>query len=155
MSARNAWFIHVQRIAPLASPTTAWKILKPRRRVTARLALLISPSTAALLPGPQRGDRLHAAAVLVAERKPVEQIFDRDEAGALEVGGLARADALQELERAWRGSHLGVRDARAHCLLNDDGLALADIDLPDARRQRERIVEADALGMLGACASSS
>ena len=72
---------------------------KPRRRVTARLALLISPSTAALLPGPQRGDRLHAAAVLVAERQPVEQIFDGDEAGALEVGGLARTDAFQELER--------------------------------------------------------
>ena len=51
MSVRNAWFIQVQRIAPLVSPTTAWKILKPRRLVTARWALLISPSTAARIPG--------------------------------------------------------------------------------------------------------
>ncbi len=51
MSEKNAWFIQVQRIAPLASPTTALKILKPRRRVTERAALLMSPSTAALVPG--------------------------------------------------------------------------------------------------------
>ena len=47
----------------------------------------------------QRGDRLHPAAVFVAERQPIEEIFDGDEAGALEVRGLARADAFQELER--------------------------------------------------------
>ena len=47
----TAWFIHVQRMAPLASPTTALKILKPRRRVIARRALLISPRTAAFAPG--------------------------------------------------------------------------------------------------------
>ena len=99
MSARNGWFIQVQRMAPLASPTTALKILKPRRRVTASRALLISPSTAAFAPGLQRGDRLHAAAVFVAERQTVEQVFDGDEAGALEVRGLPRTNAFQELER--------------------------------------------------------
>ena len=37
--------------APLVSPTTAWKILKPRRRVVARFVLLMCPITAARLPG--------------------------------------------------------------------------------------------------------
>ena len=100
MSARNGWFIHVQRIAPLASPTTALKILKPRRRVTARRALLISPSTAAFAPGSQRRDRLHPAAIFVAEWQAVEQVFDGDEAGTLEVRGFPRTDAFQELERS-------------------------------------------------------
>ena len=99
MSARNAWFIHVQRMAPLASPTTAWKILKPRRRVTARLRALDLAEHRRLVARTQRGDRLHPAAVLVAERQPIQQVFDGDEAGAFEVRGLARTDALQELER--------------------------------------------------------
>ena len=122
---------------------------------------MISPSTAALLPGPQRGDRLHAAAVLVAERQPVEQVFDGDEAGALEVRRLARTDAFQELERGveeielkaqWRDAavhnDLAVRRVtrarwqpfglRLRWLLNDDRLPLTDFDLPDVRRQRER-----------------
>jgi hypothetical protein len=42
---------------------------------------------------------LKAAAVLVAKRKAVEQVFDREEAGVLEIRGAARADAFQELER--------------------------------------------------------
>ena len=51
MSARYGWFIHEQRMPPLASPSTAWKMRKPRRRVVATCALLISPNTAALVPG--------------------------------------------------------------------------------------------------------
>jgi len=39
------------------------------------------------------------AAVLVTEWQPVQEIFDGDEPGALEIRGLARADAFQELER--------------------------------------------------------
>ncbi len=99
MSARNAWFIQVQRMAPLASPTTAWKIRKPRRRVSGDVGALDLAEDGRLRARAQRGDRLHAAAVLVAERQPVEQIFDGDEAGALEIRRLARADALQELQR--------------------------------------------------------
>ena len=114
MSARNAWFIHVQRMAPLASPTTAWKILKPRRRVIASVRALDLAEHRRLRARPQRGDRLHAAAVLVAERQPVEQIFDGDEAGALEIRGLARTDAFQELERSVeRIGHDGSGDVAA------------------------------------------
>jgi hypothetical protein len=40
------------------------------------------------------------AAIFVAERKPVEKIFDGDEAGPFEVRGLPRTDALEELERS-------------------------------------------------------
>ena len=47
----------------------------------------------------QRRDRLQAAAIFVAERKSVEQIFDGDQAGVLEIGGAARSDAFQELQR--------------------------------------------------------
>jgi len=39
-------------------------------------------------------------AVFVAEREAVEEIFDREEAGALQVRGLPRTHALQELERS-------------------------------------------------------
>ena len=55
--------------------------------------------------GPQRGDRLKRAAVLVAGREPVEQIFDRVEADALQIGGTSRADPLEELERRVERDH--------------------------------------------------
>ena len=51
------------------------------------------------LAGPQRRDRLHPGPVLVAEREPVKQIFDRDQPCAAKVAGPPRADAFQELER--------------------------------------------------------
>jgi hypothetical protein len=41
------------------------------------------------------------AAVLVAERKPVEQIFDGDEAGAFEVRGFPRTHTFEELKRCF------------------------------------------------------
>ena len=41
------------------------------------------------------------------------------------------------------------------CTALDDGLALADLDLPDLRGQRERIVEVDALRIARRCASST
>jgi len=40
------------------------------------------------------------AAILVAKWKAIEKIFDGDEAGAFEVRGSPRTDALQELERS-------------------------------------------------------
>jgi hypothetical protein len=39
-------------------------------------------------------------AILVAEWQAVEKIFDDEKAGALQVRGLPRTDALQELERS-------------------------------------------------------
>ena len=45
-------------------------------------------------------NRLHVAAILVAEWKPVEKVLDGDQAGAFEVRGFPRTDALQELERS-------------------------------------------------------
>jgi hypothetical protein len=47
----------------------------------------------------QRRDGLQVAAVLVAEGKPEQQVFDGVQAGAREIGGLAGADSLQELQR--------------------------------------------------------
>src|SRR5258707_2348695 len=37
--------------------------------------------------------------VLVADREPVQQILDGEEAGAREISGAARPDAFQELQR--------------------------------------------------------
>ena len=51
------------------------------------------------LAGPERGNRLKAAPVLVPERKPVEEVFDRMEADVGELGGPTGTDALQILER--------------------------------------------------------
>jgi hypothetical protein len=42
---------------------------------------------------------LHAAAVLVAERQPVQKILYEDESGAFEVRGFPRTYAFQKLER--------------------------------------------------------
>ncbi len=44
-------------------------------------------------------DRLQVAAVFVANGKTVQEIFEREEAGARQVGGATRTDALQKLER--------------------------------------------------------
>jgi hypothetical protein len=51
------------------------------------------------LTGFERNDGLKTAAIFVAERKTKQQIFDGEEAGLLQVGGLARPDALQILQR--------------------------------------------------------
>src|SRR5678815_915692 len=90
-----------------------------------------------LLAWPQRGDCLHAAAVLIAEWQAVKKILDRDEARALEIRGLTRADPLQELKR-------GDEHLIAHSL-HHDGLPRSDVDLLDARGQRERVVQPNAV----------
>jgi hypothetical protein len=51
------------------------------------------------LAGLQRRDRLEAAPVFVAKGKAIEQIFDREEAGVLEVGSAPRSNTLEELQR--------------------------------------------------------
>src|SRR5262249_23134461 len=60
----------------------------------------------------KRRDRLHVAAVLVAERKPVQQVFDGIEPRALEIGGLSRADAFEKMERGVEGFAQGSRRVR-------------------------------------------
>ena len=51
------------------------------------------------LTGFERRDRLQAAAIFVSDGKAIQEIFDRLEAGALEIGRAARSDALQILQR--------------------------------------------------------
>ena len=55
--------------------------------------------------GAQRGDWLHAAPVFIPERQSIEQVFNGDEPGALEIRGSPRADAFQELERGLEEIH--------------------------------------------------
>jgi hypothetical protein len=56
-----------------------------------------APRKSESLAGLQRANRLQAAAILVAERKPVQQIFDREQTDPLEIGRAARPDAFEEL----------------------------------------------------------
>ena len=60
------------------------------------------------LSGLERDDRLQAAAIFVADRKAIQQIFDGDEARVFEIGGTTRPDALEKLQG--RGEHVVV-----HC----------------------------------------
>ncbi len=53
----------------------------------------------ARVPGPQRGDGQHPAAIFVAQRKAEQQVFDGVETDAGEVGRALLAHPLQELER--------------------------------------------------------
>ena len=53
--------------------------------------------------GPQRRDGLERAAVLVADREPIEEVLDCVQADALEVGRAARPDAFEELQRRLKG----------------------------------------------------
>ncbi len=89
----------VARMAPLWSPTSASKTLNPGRRVARMPELRMRPDDERRTPGVNGGNRLKVAAVLVAERKSIQQVFERGEAGAREIGGAAGTDALQELER--------------------------------------------------------
>ena len=51
------------------------------------------------LAGAQRGDGLEVAAILVANRKAVEKVFDGVETDTFEIGGAPRADTFQVLQR--------------------------------------------------------
>ena len=103
------------------------------------------------LSRPERRNGPELTAVFVSDRKPVQQVLDGLEAGALEVGGATRADALQKLQR--RLEHRVVDGHRLDgcerpALLDDSGLPALDLNLADPGRQRERRVEADAGGIL-------
>jgi hypothetical protein len=51
----------------------------------------------------QRRDRLKTAAVFVAQRESIEEIFESDEAGMLKIGGAAGTDALEKLQGRRKG----------------------------------------------------
>ena len=121
-SLRNAWFGHTAWICPLV-------VLHERREQPearpARVREAGVQHVAADRRGharPQRDDRLHAAAILVAARKAKQQVFDGVEAGLLEIRGLARTDALQELQ-----GHL--QDVVCHQLLMDGRSGLASTSM--------------------------
>ena len=75
----------------------------------------------ARLSGLERCDGLEAAAVFVADRKPVQEIFDGVQPGVLEIGGAPRSDALQILQR--RREHLvgGVHNVKRRISLKRHG----------------------------------
>ncbi len=52
---------------------------------------------------PQRGDGLERAAIFVADRKSVEQVFDRVQADPLEIRRAPRTDPFEELQRRLKG----------------------------------------------------
>ena len=133
-------------MAPLESPSTIWKI-RTRGAGSSPVGRLDVAENGGLLPRTQRGNRLHAAAVFVAEGEAVKKILDGDQAGALEIGGLARADPLQELKRGGKN----VIAHSQHHLTDDERLPLSDVDLLDAGGQREGVIQPDAVGaVLGA-----
>ena len=114
----------------------------------------------------QRGDRLRAAAIFVADGKSKQQIFEGDEAGLREVGGAARADAVQVRERrvdtparaaAVLSGRWPVRTGQTsgRMSLDDDGLTGLHANLADPRRQLEGIVQVHAVRDSARCASSS
>ena len=74
------------------------------------------------------------AAILVAAGKTKQQVFDSIEAGLLEIRGLARTDALQELQ-----GHL--QHILGHRLLVEDEAALFDVDALDVGGQLEGVVD--------------
>jgi hypothetical protein len=90
--------------------------------------------------------------VFVTNRKPVQQVLDGDESGALEVGGTARTDAFEVLKggREQIVAQAGdvTRPESDGSLLNDDGPARFRLDLTNPCRQREWFVEADSSRIL-------
>ena len=65
----------------------------------AKAARQDAPRDGGNLSRTQRGDRLQAAAIFVANRKAIEEIFDGGQAGAFEIRGASRPDTLEELQR--------------------------------------------------------
>ena len=78
--------------------------------------LTTSPTTDAAAPGRSDAIVWKVAAILVADRKAVQQVLDRGEADALEIGRAPRPDAFQVLKRRVEGDHgqgSGLTDRRA------------------------------------------
>ena len=90
---------------------------------------------------------LQPTAVFVTDRKAREEIFDGEKPRAPEIRSAARTDALEVLQ-----GHLedvGAAHARVDALLHDNGAPFFNLYLPDARWQREGIVEAGTVGIVG------
>ncbi len=85
--------------------------LEPRTSRRTETAVHDSRDQRRVLPRLQRGDRLEAAAIFVADGKAIQQILDGHEAGVREIGGAARADAFQKLQR--RRERVGGHPSRA------------------------------------------
>ena len=148
-SFRNGWLNQIARSEPVA---IAHQHLEDPEARPARRADAAADDLADDRGGDaraQRRDRLEVAAVLVADRKAVEQIFDGVQADALQVGGAARPDAFQELQRAIpeAGSHLHALDRCRPCTRSRISRMRGG--------QLERVVHADAGGVLRRLASSS
>ncbi len=77
-----------------------------------------------LLAGFEGRDRLQMTAIFIAQRKPVEEVFDGGQADALEICRAPRSNAFQKLKWCLQvvGGHL----------LNDDGLTLCQLYLANA-----------------------
>ena len=115
----------------------------PGRRVPRSPLVMISPAIDDGLPLAQRRDRLQAAAIFVAQREAEEQIFDGIQPGAREVGGLAGADALQELQRRLQEVGGGASIGSRYCTTSARPIVV--LNLADVRRQAERRLEVHAL----------
>ena len=72
---------------------------------------------------PERGDGLKGAAILVADRKPIEQVLDRGQPDALEIRRTSGAHALQVLKRR-------IERYRRQMLKVADGAYCTTIDVP-------------------------
>ena len=138
------------------SRTSISKILKRGRRVGRMPQLTTSPATDAATPGLQRRDGLEAAAILVADGKAIEQIFDRGEADALQIGGAPRPDALQVLQRSEGSIEAGELDALPSAPTGRSSRSPLPTRISRMRDgQLERVVHVDARRDSPACASSS
>ena len=105
-SRRNGWFSHAARSDAAAVVDQRFEDLEPGPPRRAQAAAEHAAGDRRGLARLQRRDRLKAAAIFVAERKAVEEIFDGDEAGVLEIGGAAGTDAFQELQGRRQGVSL-------------------------------------------------
>ena len=74
--------------------------LEPRTPGRAEAAAQDAPRHGRGLTRLERRNRLQMTAILVAKREPVQQIFNRGQAGVSEIGRAPGTDALEELQ--WR-----------------------------------------------------
>ena len=72
---------------------------------------------------PERGDGLKGAAILVADRKAIEQVLDRGQSDALEIRRTSGAHALQVLKRR-------IERYRRQMLKVEDGAYCTTVDVP-------------------------
>ena len=99
MSLRNGWLNQTARSEPVPSRSEHLEDLEARAPRRTDAAADDFASDGGGVARPQRRDRLETAAIFVADRKAIEEVFDRGEADALQIGGAPRSDSLQVLQR--------------------------------------------------------